>query len=81
MLVPIRCFNCGNLIADKWEKYNNYLNEHNNKETIDKIDNIIDIKDKQTKKSIEAEILDNLGITKYCCRNTIISTIDLTDVI
>lgn len=21
MLIPIRCFTCGNLIADKWEEY------------------------------------------------------------
>ena len=21
MLIPIRCFTCGNLVADKWEEY------------------------------------------------------------
>ena len=22
MIIPIRCFTCGNLIADKWDEYN-----------------------------------------------------------
>jgi DNA-directed RNA polymerase I, II, and III subunit RPABC5 len=25
MLIPVRCFTCGKIIGNKWEKYVNYL--------------------------------------------------------
>ncbi len=29
MMIPVRCFTCGSLIADKWEEYNRRVNvEH-----------------------------------------------------
>lgn len=27
MIIPIRCFTCGKLIADKWEKYEQLVKE------------------------------------------------------
>lgn len=27
MIIPIRCFSCGKLIADKWEKYQELIKE------------------------------------------------------
>jgi len=30
VLVPIRCFSCGNLIADKYEEYTNKIKEGEN---------------------------------------------------
>jgi DNA-directed RNA polymerase subunit N len=27
MIIPIRCFTCGKLIADKWEKYEELVKE------------------------------------------------------
>ena len=32
-------------------------------------------------KTTEAEALDKLGIKRYCCRSTFLSTIDLTEII
>ncbi|MDE1860833.1 MAG: DNA-directed RNA polymerase subunit N [Candidatus Micrarchaeota archaeon] len=26
MMIPIRCFSCGQVVADKWEEYNNRVN-------------------------------------------------------
>ncbi len=28
MMVPIRCFSCGQLIADKWEEFNERANKN-----------------------------------------------------
>ncbi len=43
MIIPIRCFTCNNLIADKWDNpdetgYLNYLKKgHSKKEAMDKV--------------------------------------------
>lgn len=26
MMIPIRCFSCGQVVADKWEEFNNRVN-------------------------------------------------------
>ena len=54
MLVPVRCFTCGNLVADRFEDYQNKV------------------------KSGEepANVLDSLGIERYCCRRMLLTTVE-----
>lgn len=54
MLVPVRCFTCGNLIADKMNTYKIRLEEGGK----------------------SREILDELGITRYCCRRMLLTTVE-----
>ena len=54
MLVPVRCFTCGNVIADKYEQF---------KEAI-------------KKKSDPSEVLDSLGMKRYCCRRMLLTTVE-----
>jgi DNA-directed RNA polymerase subunit N len=57
MMVPIRCFTCGKLIADKWEEFA-----------------------KRVKNGEQpGKVLDELGITRYCCRRMILSNVDVID--
>jgi DNA-directed RNA polymerase subunit N (RpoN/RPB10) len=76
MIIPIRCFTCGKVMADKVDYYiNEYekLKKNNlqNKDALFKdFDNI------QTK-----ELLDSLGLTRYCCRRNLISNVDLMHII
>ena len=59
MLTPVRCFSCGQIVADKYEPYVNRVKDGNNPK----------------------EVLDDLGLFKYCCRRMIVSHIDLIDII
>ena len=54
MLVPVRCFTCGNLIADKMERYRNAIKEGQQ----------------------AGDILDSLGIRRYCCRRMLLTTVE-----
>ena len=54
MLIPVRCFTCGNLIADKFEDYQNRIKAEEN----------------------PADVLDSLGITRYCCRRMLLTTVE-----
>jgi DNA-directed RNA polymerase subunit N (RpoN/RPB10) len=75
MIIPIRCFTCGKLIAHLWEEYQTKLEEYKNKISNDyqyKINN-------NNEKSIEAKLLDEMGLNKYCCRRMILSHVDLCE--
>jgi DNA-directed RNA polymerase subunit N len=82
MLIPPRCFTCGEVIADKWDIYIRTINERKNKSTENLKNNdlnvqFIDVNDKVVKKSIEGQVLDDMGVHKYCCRIPFLSTAHL----
>ena len=54
MLIPVRCFTCGNLIADKFNDYQTKLKANEDPE----------------------KILNDLGISRYCCRRMILTTVE-----
>ena len=54
MLIPVRCFTCGNLIADKYEDYQNKVRVGED----------------------PAKVLDSLGITRYCCRRMLLTSLE-----
>ena len=54
VLVPVRCFTCGNLVADKLEEYQNRAKSGED----------------------PANVLDSLGIERYCCRRMLLTTVE-----
>jgi DNA-directed RNA polymerase subunit N (RpoN/RPB10) len=85
MIIPIRCFTCGKVLADKWELYNNICEKYD-KEIEDTSDNVNkDTSDNVNKissdKKQRGEILDSMGIKKICCRRIMLSTVDLIETI
>jgi len=82
MLIPPRCFTCGEILADKWEIYIHTINERkkNNKEIFkeNELDiEYIDITKNNNEKSIEGKVLDDMKIHKYCCRLPFLTTVHL----
>ena len=82
MLIPPRCFTCGEILADKWDIYIQTVNERKNKNTDTFKENeldiqYIDITKKTVEKSIEGKVLDDMGLDKYCCRLPFLSTVHL----
>ncbi len=72
MIVPIRCFTCAKIIADK---YDYYITEVAKLEKEGKNNDDPDYK--YFSKIHTKEILDNLGLTRYCCRRMLLSTSDM----
>ena len=82
MLIPPRCFTCGEILAAKWDVYIQTVNERKNKNTDTFKENeldiqYIDITKKTVEKSIEGKVLDDMGLHKYCCRLPFLSTVHL----
>lgn len=57
MIIPVRCFTCGRIIASDYEKF------------VERVKKGEDPK----------EVLDSLGIERYCCRRMILTHVDLID--
>ena len=81
MIIPIRCFTCGCVIADKWEPFIDVIKEKKIKSTENTDD--LDIQyikiedDGAIKKSVEGEALDELDMHKYCCRRMFLGNVHL----
>jgi len=67
MIIPVRCFTCGNILADKYQMFLDnkskditYFNENNKIKTKD------------------GELLDKLGLHKTCCRTVMMTHVDIS---
>tara|TARA_Y100001958_G_C21125015_1_gene467996 strand:- start:429 stop:671 length:243 start_codon:yes stop_codon:yes gene_type:complete len=78
MIIPVRCFTCGKVLGNLWEKYNEELQKSYNSEVSNnELMRIVDLQNNE--ESAEKKILDNLGIKRYCCRRVMLSTVDLVE--
>jgi DNA-directed RNA polymerases I, II, and III subunit RPABC5 len=82
MIIPVRCFTCGEVLADKWVPYITAIQDDKNKckKTVDsdmqQLDlQYIDVSQKEPLKSIEGNVLDELKLHKYCCRRMMLTNV------
>lgn len=86
MIIPIRCFTCGNPLSDKWQAFVDIVNTEKSNKNIQNNSNnnnlnIEYLNYNNPTKSLEGETLDNLELHRYCCRRMILTNIQLTSVI
>tara|TARA_B100000900_G_scaffold265264_1_gene226287 strand:- start:1102 stop:1362 length:261 start_codon:yes stop_codon:yes gene_type:complete len=81
MLIPVRCFTCNEVLGDKWIPYVTEVQKRKNSsnEIIDDTLDLkyIDVKQKNSEKSIEGQVLDDLNLHKYCCRRMMLTNVHL----
>tara|TARA_B110001469_G_C9503332_1_gene251221 strand:- start:96 stop:353 length:258 start_codon:yes stop_codon:yes gene_type:complete len=80
MIIPIRCFTCGEIMGDKWMPFIKLCNKSKSSDNSEN-ENQLDIKtinlEDTLEKSIEGKILDKLNINKICCRRMILTNVPL----
>ena len=81
MIIPIKCFTCGMVLADKYRFYceqvrKKKLAKKSNGESID-IDKVLYLTKEFSDKTPEGEVLDELNLKKMCCRRHILSHVDI----
>jgi DNA-directed RNA polymerase subunit N len=57
MIIPVRCFTCGKVVADHWEEFARRVKAGERPK----------------------QVLDEMGMTRYCCRRMFISQVDVID--
>ena len=81
MIIPVRCFTCGKVVADKWNYYNKKVKEYRTQMGLPDKDTLIRIDSKDIQKTPEGRALDDLKLKRYCCRRMLLTQIDIIDVI
>ena len=79
MIIPVKCFTCGNVLANK---YRYYLEEVRKKKLASQDKNVeIDKVKYLTKefheKTAEGIVMDELGLNKMCCRRHMLTHVDI----
>ena len=76
MLIPVKCFTCGKVLANK---YRHYLEQVRKLKMANKMDveSVIYLTKEFIDKTPEGEVLDNLGLNKMCCRRHMLTHVDI----
>jgi DNA-directed RNA polymerase I, II, and III subunit RPABC5 len=76
MIIPIRCFTCGMVLADK---YRFYLGEVRKKKLANglKVDRVVYLTKDNIEKTAEGEVLDELRLFNMCCRRHMLTHVDI----
>lgn len=76
MIIPIKCFTCGGVLADKYLYYIRTVNKKKRSqgETGDEVEYLTN---ENIQKTVEGEVLDSLGLNKMCCRRHMLTHVDI----
>ena len=76
MIIPIKCFTCGEVLADKYRYYQKEVRRIKISKDID-TDSVIYLNKEKVEKTPEGEVLDQLKLTNVCCRRHMLTNVDI----
>lgn len=76
MIIPVKCFTCGKVLANKYDYYINKVKAEKIKQNIDP-EKVIYLSVDNVGKSIEGIIMDELLLNKMCCRRHMLTHVDI----
>jgi DNA-directed RNA polymerase subunit N (RpoN/RPB10) len=75
MIIPVKCFTCGKVLADKYRFYIREVRKvKSNDEDFSKVTYLTQ---SNMEKTPEGKILDTMGLTKICCRRHMLTHVDI----
>ncbi len=76
MIIPIKCFTCGTVLANKYRYYCEEVRKI--KITRDlHVEKVIYLTPEYSQKTPEGEVLDELNLNKMCCRRHMLTHVDI----
>ena len=72
MIIPVKCFTCGKVLANKYQYFQRVCRERKKDVT-----ETIYLTQSQREKTIEGTTLDMLGLKKMCCRRHMLTHVDI----
>jgi DNA-directed RNA polymerase subunit N (RpoN/RPB10) len=76
MIIPIKCFTCGNVLADKYRFYQEQvrlLKIANGKSVV----KVVYLTGANSDKTPEGIVLDRIGLKNVCCRRHMLTHVDI----
>ena len=75
MIIPVKCFTCGEVLADKYRYYVAEVKKR--KQHIGASAQTEDLTTEMHGKTIEGQVLDELDLVKPCCRRHMLTHVDV----
>ena len=76
MIIPIKCFTCGNVLADKYRFYQSEIRRYKIQQGLD-VEKVIYLTKDNVEKTIEGRVLDDLGLNNVCCSRHMLTHVDI----
>jgi len=81
MIIPIKCFTCGMVLADKYRYYTESVRmkkmaQRSSTTEVD-FNKIVYLTKEFNEKTPEGEVMDQLGLNKMCCRRHMLTHVDI----
>ena len=80
MIIPVKCFTCGTVLADKYRWYQAEVRKLKIEENVSNsgnVSSVLYLTKTQTEKTPEGKVMDILGLNKMCCRRHILTHVDI----
>jgi DNA-directed RNA polymerase subunit N (RpoN/RPB10) len=76
MIIPVKCFSCGMVLADKYRYYVEEVRKRKMAKDMD-VDKVLYLTKNFSEKTPEGDIMDELGLNKMCCRRHMLTHVDI----
>lgn len=76
MIIPVKCFTCGTVLADKYRYYQNEVRKRKIQQGTS-VDKVVYLTNNNVDKTPEGEVLDKLGLNNVCCRRHMLTHVDI----
>jgi|UniRef100_A0A6C0DEP8 DNA-directed RNA polymerase subunit N (RpoN/RPB10) len=76
MIIPIKCFTCGMVLADKYRYYVEEVRKRKLEKDID-VDKVMYLTKEFRQKTPEGDVMDELLLKRMCCRRHMLTHVDI----
>jgi DNA-directed RNA polymerase subunit N (RpoN/RPB10) len=76
MIIPIKCFTCGNVLADKYRFFQEEVRRIKLAKGLN-VDKVVYLTKDKIEKTPEGSVLDELGLNNVCCRRHMLTHVDI----
>ena len=76
MIIPVKCFTCGTVLADKYRYFKEQVLKSKLSRSME-IDKVIYLTEGHADKTPEAEVLETIGLHKMCCKRHMLTHVDI----
>jgi DNA-directed RNA polymerase I, II, and III subunit RPABC5 len=76
MIIPVKCFTCGNVLADKYRWYQQEVRKRKMADGLN-VNKVVYFTKDNMEKTAEGHVLDQLRLTNVCCRRHLLTHVDI----
>lgn len=76
MIIPIKCFTCGEVLGDKYRFYCSEVRKRKIEKSLE-IEKVLYLTKNNQTKTPEGEVMDELNLINMCCRRHMLTHVDI----